>query len=173
MDVQQEQDTFYFSSFSSCDDTVILFVFIQWRLVFRRWLQNPKWDQYSSQELTKLKLYSFSATVHTFHLHTAKPASQRKHSQKQPCSSESPWGSLVLNKKPCPREYICNEPLSVALASDCTNAPSGSYESHKDSYRCTQTASPQREIVLLYPQMCPLNHTEMILRACVMCSLIG
>lgn len=92
---------------------------------------KPKQDQYSSRELTKLKFYSFSATVHTFHLHIAKPASQSKHSQKQPCSTESPRGSLVLNKKPFPREYICNEPLPIALASDCTSAPSGSYESHR------------------------------------------
>lgn len=52
----------------------------------------------------------------------------------------------MFNKEPRCRRMHLQRVLHIALASDCSNAPSDTYESHNDSYRYTQTATPQREI---------------------------
>lgn len=81
--------------------------------------------------------------------------------------------SGVKQRFPAARECTCKEPLSVALASDCTNAASLTYESHKDSYIYTRTATPQREIVFSWydDQMLGIEHTVMDVKACLIAKM--
>lgn len=81
--------------------------------------------------------------------------------------------SGVKQRFPAARECTCKEPLPVALASDCTNAASLTYESHKDSYIYTRTATPQREIVFSWydDQMLGIEHTVMDVKACLIAKM--
>lgn len=100
-------------------------------------IQKPilrhKLNLWLSHYVIELRL-PFSTTVHKLHLHWAQAASQHKDPPNRPFYTCSPWGAEVLNKEPCCQWMHLQRALPIVLASDCANAPSVTYESHKDSY---------------------------------------
>lgn len=62
----------------------------------------------------------------------SKPA--QKNSQNGPFHTCSPRCTKVLNKEPCCQGMHLQRALPIVLASDCADAPSVTYESHRDSY---------------------------------------